>query len=89
MSSARYTAPLHHRAPGTRDVQLVDVQTREGVITIALSRSDLTKGYLLTTDEDGRWQCACEGFRRRFDCKHVQTAGQRSHERRVLKGLVA
>lgn len=64
------SARERRRAPA----QVIRVQDGEQVLLIAVSRSHAGVGYLLRPDADGRLTCSCEGFRRRWDCSHVQAA---------------
>ena len=64
-------------------VQILTVTTPNGVLTVAPSRSEAGKAYVLTMDAEGRYVCECPGFQYRGDCAHVKRAGELAHERQV------
>lgn len=64
------------RARERRRVDLLTVVDAAGgeCLTVAVSRSEPQRGYLLRPRPDGNWSCGCRGFRFRGDCSHVRAA---------------
>jgi hypothetical protein len=66
------------RARERREVELLSVVDAAGgqTLTVAVSRSEPHRGYLLRRTPDGSWTCGCPGFRFRASCSHVRAARQ-------------